>query len=162
MAKLLFIRRAQRPTSVNLDLLVAEYGRRPWLDRLSAWQFAAVVIVGGLVTATAVYAAGDAKHRDYLEGVAHYAWQSAYTVLAPAGTVGEPTYQARSRPKQEFRLAESAVGRCNPNYSGCVPNARDVDCLGGNGNGPAFSGRVMVIGVDVYGLDADGDGVGCE
>ncbi len=51
---------------------------------------------------------------------------------------------------------------CNPNYSGCVPNASDVDCAGGSGNGPAYTGRVQVIGVDVYGLDGDGDGIGCE
>ena len=52
---------------------------------------------------------------------------------------------------------------CDQNYSGCVPNASDVDCAGGAGNGPAYvSGPVQVIGSDVYGLDRDGDGVGCE
>jgi len=53
---------------------------------------------------------------------------------------------------------------CDPNYSGaCVPIASDVDCAGGSGNGPAYvSGPVYVIGSDIYGLDRDGDGVGCE
>ncbi len=52
---------------------------------------------------------------------------------------------------------------CNPNYSGCVPNASDVDCAGGSGNGPAYvQGPVTVIGTDVYGLDRDGNGLGCE
>jgi hypothetical protein len=52
---------------------------------------------------------------------------------------------------------------CNRNYSGCVPNASDVDCASGSGNGPAYiSGPVYVTGNDVYGLDRDGDGVGCE
>lgn len=52
---------------------------------------------------------------------------------------------------------------CDPNYSGCVPIASDVDCAGGSGNGPAYtSGPVTVIGSDIYGLDRDGDGVGCE
>lgn len=52
---------------------------------------------------------------------------------------------------------------CNPNYSPCVPYARDVDCAGGRGNGPAYvAGPVEVIGADVYGLDRDGNGVGCE
>ncbi|WCS17403.1 hypothetical protein MML61_21735 [Mycobacterium marinum] len=53
---------------------------------------------------------------------------------------------------------------CDPNYSGaCVPIASDVDCAGGSGNGPAYVvGPVIVIGRDIYGLDRDGDGIGCE
>lgn len=53
---------------------------------------------------------------------------------------------------------------CDPNYSGaCVPIASDVDCAGGNGNGPAYvRGPVTVIGHDIYDLDRDGNGIGCE
>jgi hypothetical protein len=53
---------------------------------------------------------------------------------------------------------------CDPNYSGaCVPIASDVDCTGGSGNGPAYvQGPVYVIGSDIYGLDRDGNGIGCE
>jgi resuscitation-promoting factor RpfB len=53
---------------------------------------------------------------------------------------------------------------CDPNYSGaCVPIASDVDCAGGSGNGPAYvRGPVQVIGTDIYDLDRDGDGIGCE
>ncbi|MEU4193314.1 G5 domain-containing protein [Kribbella sp. NPDC026611] len=52
---------------------------------------------------------------------------------------------------------------CDPNYSGCVPIASDVDCSGGSGNGPEYvAGPVRVVGRDIYRLDADGDGVGCE
>lgn len=57
----------------------------------------------------------------------------------------------------------AASSNCNPNYSGCVPNASDVDCAGGSGNGPAYvRGPITVIGVDIYDLDRDGDGVACE
>lgn len=59
------------------------------------------------------------------------------------------------------RLAPVASG-CDPNYTGCVPIASDVDCAGGSGNGPAYTGFTEVIGVDIYGLDADNDGLGCE
>ena len=54
--------------------------------------------------------------------------------------------------------------QCDPNYSGdCVPIASDVDCAGGSGNGPAYvQGPVQVIGTDIYGLDSDDDGIGCE
>ncbi|WNG84971.1 hypothetical protein C6A86_018035 [Mycobacterium sp. ITM-2016-00316] len=53
---------------------------------------------------------------------------------------------------------------CDSNYSGaCVPEASDVDCEGGSGNGPEYvAGPVTVIGDDIYGLDNDGNGVGCE
>jgi resuscitation-promoting factor RpfB len=60
--------------------------------------------------------------------------------------------------------AEPAPAKCDPNYSGaCVPIASDVDCGGGSGNGPAYVyGTVKVIGDDIYGLDADGEGYGCD
>ena len=58
---------------------------------------------------------------------------------------------------------EPASSGCDPNYSGCVPIASDVDCSGGSGNGPEYvAGPVRVIGSDIYGLDSDDDGVGCE
>lgn len=52
---------------------------------------------------------------------------------------------------------------CDPNYSGCVPIASDVDCAGGDGNGPEYvNGPIRVIGRDIYHLDRDGDGIACE
>lgn len=60
--------------------------------------------------------------------------------------------------------APAAPSGCDPNYAGaCVPIASDVDCAGGSGNGPAYvRGPVTVVGSDIYGLDNDRDGVGCE
>lgn len=53
-------------------------------------------------------------------------------------------------------LEEEAGAGCDPNYTGCVPNTGyDVDCA-------EVGGPVEVIGTDVDGLDADGDGIGCE
>ena len=53
--------------------------------------------------------------------------------------------------------------RCDPNYTPCVPIASDVDCAGGKGNGPAYvKGPVKVIGKDIYKLDSDHNGIGCE
>ena len=53
---------------------------------------------------------------------------------------------------------------CDSNYSGaCVPIDSDVDCAGGSGNGPSYvSGPVTVVGKDIYKLDNDGNGTGCE
>jgi hypothetical protein len=60
--------------------------------------------------------------------------------------------------------ANAHQGSCDPNYSGaCVPIDSDVDCAGGSGNGPSYvAGPVQVIGNDIYGLDRDGNGTGCE
>jgi hypothetical protein len=55
------------------------------------------------------------------------------------------------------------ASNCDSNYSGCVPVASDVDCAGGSGDGPAYvSGIVRVVGSDVYDLDRDNDGYGCD
>jgi hypothetical protein len=53
---------------------------------------------------------------------------------------------------------------CDPNYVGaCLdPSAYDYDCLGGTGDGPQYTGTVEVVGTDRFGLDANGNGVGCE
>lgn len=61
--------------------------------------------------------------------------------------------------------AASTQEKCDPNYENppCVPIASDVDCAGGKGNGPAYvEGPVIVIGVDIYGLDGNDNGIGCE
>jgi hypothetical protein len=54
--------------------------------------------------------------------------------------------------------------KCHPSYKGkCLdPNASDYDCIGGSGNGPKYTGLVRVVGPDVFRLDADHDGWGCE
>jgi len=59
--------------------------------------------------------------------------------------------------------AQPASG-CDPNYAdACVPQASDVDCAWGRGNGPAYlDGVARVVGSDIYGLDRDGDGYACE
>lgn len=63
-----------------------------------------------------------------------------------------------------IEVGTKVTPQCDPNYSGaCVPVASDVDCAGGSGNGPAYvQGPVRVVGKDIYGLDRDGDGIGCE
>lgn len=52
---------------------------------------------------------------------------------------------------------------CHTSYSGCLKSdASDYDCVGGSGNGPYYTGKVKVVGPDVFGLDRDNDGWGCE
>jgi hypothetical protein len=56
------------------------------------------------------------------------------------------------------------AANCHPSYTGaCLdPNASDYDCAGGSGDGPKYTGTVTVVGPDVFGLDGDSDGIGCE
>ena len=56
--------------------------------------------------------------------------------------------------------SSSSVSTCNPNYNGCIPNiSTDIDCADIKKLGLAI---VQVIGKDIYKLDRDGDGIGCD
>jgi hypothetical protein len=65
---------------------------------------------------------------------------------------------------EETARGGGGSAQCDPSYEGeCLdPDASDYDCTGGTGNGPEYVGFVEVVGSDPYGLDADGDGFGCE
>jgi micrococcal nuclease len=61
---------------------------------------------------------------------------------------------APARPPAD--LARRPARSCNPNYDPCIPNSStDLDC-------GDLSVTVRVVGADVYRLDGDGDGWGCE
>ena len=93
------------------------------------------------------------------------------TTVAPTATVA-PTTTARpttttARPttttaRPTTTTAAASAENCTPGYDPCIPPGSDVDCAGGSGNGPRYTGRVEVSGSDPYDLDRDGDGVGCE
>ena len=85
------------------------------------------------------------------------------TLLVQACSANRPTNSDAANSRNTNRAKTAVAPQCDPNYSGCVPIASDVDCVGGSGNGPAYvKGPVKVIGKDIYGLDKDGDGIGCE
>lgn len=44
---------------------------------------------------------------------------------------------------------------CSPDYEPCIPVTTDLNC-------PDIGTQVRVLGNDVYNLDADGNGIGCE
>ena len=67
-------------------------------------------------------------------------------------------------PPPPTSLPPAPTKQCHPSYTGaCLdPAASDYDCAGGSGNGPLYTGKVQVVGPDVFRLDSDGDGYGCE
>jgi hypothetical protein len=82
------------------------------------------------------------------------------TVVQPPPPQPEPTTEQPAPPPP---VEPAPQQQCDPNYTGCVPIASDVDCAGGTGNGPAYvKGPVQVIGNDIYELDKDHDGTACE
>lgn len=86
--------------------------------------------------------------------------------FAPAANAdpGDVSFAQSLGPYVAAPIPQEQSSSCDSNYSGaCVPVASDVDCASGSGNGPAYvSGPVTVVGDDIYELDQDGNGVGCE
>lgn len=93
-------------------------------------------------------------------------WVAAGVYATPVRSGADgPRPAASPRPSTSSRVTPrpAASSDCTPGYRPCIPvGATDVDCAGGSGNGPRYTGRVEVTGDDPYGLDSDHDGVGCE
>jgi len=84
-----------------------------------------------------------------------------------SNTPPTPIFPERPAPTPNLLRVQqenSPTRTCHPSYeSGCLlTTASDYDCRGGEGDGPLYTGRVRVVGPDVFGLDRDGDGIGCE
>lgn len=106
-----------------------------------------------------------------VDGVKTKSWKVTYTnnietdrSIESEETTTQPVTKVIARGTKVAKPAPApAPSNCDPNYSGCVPIASDVDCAGGGGNGPAYvSGPINVIGSDIYDLDRDNDGIACE
>jgi hypothetical protein len=117
------------------------------------------------------------RARNILENSGFFVLVRKKTSEDPAGTVlamspkpgseseaGDLVRITVAKPKPAPKPAPEPAANCHPSYEGaCLdPNASDYDCAGGSGNGPKYTGFVTVVGPDVFGLDADGDGAGCE
>lgn len=125
----------------NINLVLVERGAaNPYFYEGERGRFA-----GKLVAA-----ADRARHRG--KG----AWGAC-----DASTDVDSAWTVKQKPKLSVTTVPTS---CHPSYEGaCLkPNSPDYDCKGGSGNGPDYTGPVRVVGPDVYDLDADHDGSGCE
>jgi hypothetical protein len=74
----------------------------------------------------------------------------AVITAAAGGVIAAVAIQSNQIPAPTLVVTE-----CNTNYEPCVPTDPTVTCT-------QIGVQVRVVGTDEYGLDRDGDGVGCE
>ncbi|HEY7100265.1 MAG TPA: hypothetical protein VH573_01350 [Mycobacteriales bacterium] len=100
----------------------------------------------------------------------------APTTAAPSARTVVPLPKPKPKPRPAPKPAPKpsptpapkpapAPSTCDPSYVGqCLKDGiGDYDCSSGSGNGPNYVyGTVRVVGSDPFGLDRDGDGLGCE
>lgn len=87
-------------------------------------------------------------------------WVSAYRTLIGTPPPGHPSKPVRIHhpTHQPAPKPSGSSGSCEPGYSPCLPVADDLNCT----DLSADQTPVRVTGDDPYGLDADGDGTGCD
>jgi len=146
------------------DKLAAAAAAKAAADKAAAEQAAAAKAATEKAAAEKAAADKDAADKAAAEATARQAAETkAAQDAAAAKAAAEAAAKASAPPAPAAQPVPGTNPGCDPNYSGCVPIASDVDCAGGSGNGPAYvRGPVQVIGRDIYGLDADHDGLGCE
>ncbi|MDP9934740.1 chemotaxis protein histidine kinase CheA [Paenarthrobacter nicotinovorans] len=147
---------------------VDQAGKLSWLDSATAqalnYQRAAAAKAAA-DKAAADKAAADKAAADKAAADKAAADQAAAAKAAADKAAAEQAAaNAAANAAPKAPPAAAAPSGCDPNYAGaCVPIDSDVDCAGGKGNGPSYvRGPVTVIGSDIYGLDNDHDGIGCE
>lgn len=153
-----------------------EAGKLMWLEQSESKKLSGKIAAAAAAKAAAEKAAADKATADAAAAEAAAkaaaeakaaeeaaAAQAAAAAAAAKAAPAPAPAPAPPAPKYVAPAAPAAPSGCDPNYSGCVPVASDVDCAGGSGNGPAYvQGPVRVLGSDIYDLDRDSDGIGCE
>lgn len=148
---------------------IDQSGKLAWLDSATAGKLSDQRAADAAAKAAADKAAADAAAKAAADKAAadkaaadKLAANQAAAAKAAADQAAAD--QAAAAAAAKAAPAPRVQSGCDPNYAGaCVPIASDVDCAGGKGNGPAYvRGPVTVVGSDIYGLDNDHDGIGCE
>ena len=118
-------------------------------------EWITVVVAGGalgaVIVAGSVVNAGNDRAREV----------AAVSGAAEAWIRGDHGQTPKPPPSPEPHYAGPD---CTLGYDPCLPDyGADYDCAGGPGDGPHYSGKVNVQrGMDIYDLDRDETGLGCE
>ena len=152
-------------------LLTFDVSDRDRFDRLLRYVWLGDRLINEELVAAGVAIARryppDTAYAERLEAAEEQAQLLAIGLWTPTTTTSTTT-STTSTTVLAFVSPTTTTGaqaeQCHPSYVGeCVPvGVSDVDCRGGSGDGPYYVGRVTVVGPDVYGLDRDNDGIGCE
>jgi len=118
----------------------------------------------GTVVAVAALAGCQAPEHPSASSPVPYSSPSTVSTVPP--TTVERVAVAKAPPPPTTTPPPTAPpGTCDPSSPDlCLdPTAEDYDCQGGSGNGPRYvDGPIRVRPPDQFGLDSDGDGLGCE
>jgi micrococcal nuclease len=117
--------------------------RYVWIHDGSTWTFVNLELVMEGVAQAATYPP-DVRYVDLFLAAEQTARDAEVGLWAPEPDVTDPP---------------DTGGNCHPSYDPCLPIVDDLDCPDVRALGVA---PVRIIGPDVYRLDRDGDGFGCE
>lgn len=143
---------------------------RPLLgrERLTAWLSRSVAMIAGVICLVLLVGALVSSGPRAMHIGA--GMRQAAAGVVPAFTqrieVSEKK-EAHRRETEELKAIEEEeqAQACDPSYVGeCLKDGiGDYDCASGSGDGPNYVySEVTVVGPDVFGLDANGNGIGCE
>jgi hypothetical protein len=154
------------PPSSEWERRAAQIDQRPWYRRplfIVLAAIAAVLLLAGIVGATT----GSQESNTTAPELTTIAPSSTTITEAPTTTTTTlPPTTTTTLPATTTTTAQPTSAQpsdCTPGYDPCIPPGPDVDCAGGSGNGPRYvRGPVRVTGPDIYDLDRDGNGIGCQ
>lgn len=138
-------------------------GREPVIQRRIVTETQTIAFDTEEVRDNTVFRGTEEVRTAGVPGIRTLTYELTFTDGVQTAKVFKSSAVTREPVTEVIAIGTKPPPRCNPNYEGaCVPIASDVDCEG-TGDGPAWvEGPVQVTGEDIYGLDPDGDGVGCD
>lgn len=120
-------------------------------------------------TAASVAIGLSATDRDACGDDVRQTFEGTWMVESVAGHLRGIAFSVQktggATPVRDASACGTTPTNCDPSYVGaCLdPTSSDYDCLGGEGDGPDYTGPVTVVGDDHFDLDTgDGDPRACE